>query len=154
MSSSIVTHFSVHLDHHPADHTCQAAQASLCRNNDFVPDGSFHLRQQYLWVSLKPILNVAQDKSGVVGEKRGRCASRYLACAARKNARNLTVACTCRAPPSLLQERNRGHASFHSISSMFRSTIAWHTRFPHLTLHPFLHLHLVRLPLPRCFTCR
>ena len=36
-----------------------------------------------------------------VGEvKRGRCASRYLACAARQNARNLTVACMCRAPPS------------------------------------------------------
>ena len=32
--------------------------------------------------------------------ERGRCASRYLICAARKNARNLTVACMCRTPPS------------------------------------------------------
>ena len=32
--------------------------------------------------------------------QRGCCASRYLACAARTNARNQTVACMCRAPPS------------------------------------------------------
>ena len=32
--------------------------------------------------------------------KRGRCASRYLSCAARKFTRNLTVACMCRAPLS------------------------------------------------------
>ena len=28
----------------------------------FLPDGCFHLRQFYMWVSFKPILNVDQDK--------------------------------------------------------------------------------------------
>ena len=71
------------------------------RNNDFVPDGGFPLPAMVHVGVAQAFSKRGPGQVRVAGEvKRGRCASRYLARAARKNARNLTVACMHRAPTS------------------------------------------------------
>ena len=75
--------------------------------NEFVFDGIFALAA-IVHVGVAQAWSKCGPRQGrVAGQvKRGRCASRYLVCTARKNARNLTVACMCRAPPSFFsQER-------------------------------------------------